>query len=133
MSIRSELELKLSTWAYSQVPPIPVAWEGVPFIPPTTGSYVQPFLLANVVKNITVDGKRVRTRGNFQINVWVKDGTGSKAIEDLSDAVAGLYTVLPKTGTVSIEQQPQTSASFTSVDWRVIYVTVNYRQESSIP
>lgn len=133
MSIRSELETKIAAYAASLSPALPVAYEGVPFTPPTNGSgYLQPFLLANTVTNVTTDGKRLRTRGNFQINCWVPDGTGSKKVEDLANAVAALYPTLPKTGTVSIESPPQTSAAFTNASWRVITVTVSYRQEAAI-
>lgn len=131
MSVRSELETRLAVWAAAQQPPILVAYEGVPFTPPTSGSYLQPFLLANTVTNITVDGKRIRTRGNFQINCWTKDGTGSKIIEDLANTVSLLYTVLPIIGTVRIVSNPQTSAAFTNADWRVISITIPYRQESA--
>jgi hypothetical protein len=133
MSLRSELETRLANWASAQSPPIPVAWEGFPFVPPQNGGpYIQPFLLANTVTNATVDAARTRTRGNFQINVWVKDGKGSKVVEDLSNTIAALYPVLPKVGTVSVESPPQTSAAFTNVDWRVITISISYRQELKI-
>lgn len=133
MSIRSELETKIAAYAAAQSPAIPVCYEGVPFNPPVNGSpYLQPFLLANTVTNVTVDGKRIRTRGTFQINCWTQDGTGSKKAEDLANAVAALFPTLPITGTVRVDTPPQTSAAFTNASWRVITVSVNYRQDSAV-
>jgi hypothetical protein len=131
MSIRSELELKLAAWASSQVPPIPVAYEGVAFTKPTTGPWLQPTMLTSSTVNPTVEATRRRERGVFQINCYVRDGLGSAAVENLSNNIVNLYPVVPKTGTVSIEQTPQTAAAIVTQDgWRYIPVRVSYRQES---
>jgi Bacteriophage related domain of unknown function len=128
-SIRSELEIRLANFAAAQTPPIPVSWEGVPFVAPTSGPYIQAMMLGSTNMCPTVDGTRVRVRGNFQINVVVHDGTGSKAVEDLTDAIVALYPILPKTGKVSIESPPQTGAAILIVDKRYIPITVSYRVE----
>jgi hypothetical protein len=130
MSIRSELEARLKVFADAQTPRIPIAWEGVPFTPPATGAFFEVRMLASTNTSANVAASSVRTRGNFQITIVDKDGTGSKGIEDLAAQVMALYPMLPKTGTVSVEQPPQKSAAILLLDKRVIVVTVNYRQES---
>lgn len=128
MSIRSELETPLAAFAAAQN--IPVAWEGVPFVAPTTGPYLQSYLLGSVTTNASVDGTRQRVRGTFQINVVVHDGLGSEAVDALAAQVVALYPLLPKTGTVSIEQPPQTGAAILVVDKRYIPIKIAYRQET---
>jgi pyruvate/2-oxoglutarate/acetoin dehydrogenase E1 component len=130
MSIRSELETRLKTFADAQIPPIPVAWEGQPFTPPANGAFFEVKMLASTRVAHSISAENVRTRGNFQVNVVVRDGVGSKVADDLAESVIALYPMLPKTGTVSVEQPPQKSAAILSLDKRVIAVTVNYRQES---
>lgn len=130
MSIRSELETRLKTFADAQVPPIPIAWEGIPFTPPKDGAFFEVKMLAPISSSSNVAASNIRTRGNFQINVVDRDGVGPKKIEDLVDQVMALYPMLPKTGTVSIEQPVQKSAAILLLDKRIIAVTVNYRQEN---
>ena len=81
MTIRSELETKLATYATSKS--IPVAWEGFPFTPPNSGVYLQPMLLNASSVCPTLDGIRTRTRGIFQVNIIIKDGVGSKDLENV--------------------------------------------------
>lgn len=128
MSVRSELEGRLATFATAQN--IPVSWEGVPFTPPSSGPYLQAVMLASATKNSTVDATRTRTTGNFQINVVGFDGLGSKQVEDLATLVVALYPVMPKAGTVSIESPPQTGAAILLTGKRIIPITIAYRQEN---
>jgi hypothetical protein len=130
MSIRSELETRIKVWADAQSPPIPVAFEGIPFNKPKIGPWLRVWMLANVTINPTVDAARKRTKGIMQVDCCVLDGTGSAAVEALANSVAALFPVLPKTGTVSIEQPPQTGQAFPQDLWRIIPVTISYRQES---
>lgn len=133
MSIRSELEDKLISFASSQSTPIPVSVEGKPFRKPATGPYLQCYLLSSQTSNATVDAYRQRTYGAFQINVCSPDGVGSKALEALTEQVAALYPVVPKElfTELSIEQPPQTSQAMIDGAFRYIAITVRYRHESS--
>jgi hypothetical protein len=87
-------------------------------------------MLASTSTCPTVDGKRVRINGRLQINVVVHDGVGSHEVEGLTEAIVSLFPIVPKTGTVSIEQPPQTGAAILILDKRYIPITVSYRQES---
>lgn len=132
MTIRQELESKVAEWAATQSPPIPVSYEGVPFTKPASGPYLQLFMLPSVTTNPTVDGVRKRIRGFFQINVCVPDGKGSKQVEEIAEAIASLFPVADKAAfpTVSIEQHAQTGQATIDAGFRVVPVTVRYRQES---
>lgn len=130
MSIRSEIETTLLTWAAAQTPAIPVSVEGVPFTKPTSGGYLQIFFLDPTVINPDVAAERERETGVFQVDVCVPAGTGTKAGTALADSVKALFPVVPKTGTVSIERPPQKSAFRPRTDgFLVCHVSVSYRQE----
>ena len=128
MTVRIELEGRLATYATANN--IPVAWEGYPFNPPNTGAFLQPIFLTPNSICPTLDGVRTRTRGNFQVNVIMKDGVGSAALEKIVSDIVALYPILPKSGEVSIEEPAQRSAAILLLDKRMISVTINYRHES---
>ena len=128
-SIRNELETRLNTWANSFNPAIAVAWEGVPFQLPTD-RYVEVFLLPSATINPTVDGGRKREYGIFQVNVYVKDGKGTKQLNELVDSLVTYFPVVPKTGNVSIERTPSVSVGITMNGWRSVPVSIPYRMES---
>lgn len=129
MSVRSELEARVLTYANSQNPPIPVSYEGVPFTRPN-GTFLQCFMLPSTTINPTVDASRRRTRGAMQVNVWVKDGKGSYLVDKIAEDIVNLFPVVPKTGITSIEQTPQTGQAITESDFRIVPVTIKYRVES---
>lgn len=131
MSIRSELETILSTWATTRSPKIKVSFEGVPFTKPTADSFVECYLIPANSVTPTVSAKRIRETGIFQIDIWCQDGKGSAVIDSLAEEIRALYPVIPKTGTVSIEQYPSVSQPFVFNGWRVLSVLVHYRQELS--
>ncbi len=130
MTIRSELEAPLA--AFAQTNNIPVAWEGQPFTKPTTGDYLRIFFLAKTITNPTIAFTDKRIRGLVQIDVCVPDGKGSKHVEELAEAVAALYPAANKQAfpTVSIEQHPQIGRAMIDGNFRVVPITIEYRQES---
>lgn len=129
MSTRSEIETKLNTWAKSQVPPIPVAYENVPFTKPTDGPYIEIVLLNSTAinRNLATD---VRIYGKFQINVCAPINNGMGVVDALVDSVIALYPVLPKTGSVSIEQPLNDSPKQIVDNFVCVPITGNYRTES---
>lgn len=130
MTIRTELEAPLRLYATTNN--IPVAWEGVPFTKPTGTPYLQIFFLDKSISNPTVEFSRKRTRGFVQINVCVPDGNGSKQVENLAEDIAALYPAADKQAfaTVSIEQHPQIGRAMIDANFRIIPISVEYRQES---
>lgn len=130
MTIRSELETVLKEYAEDNS--IAVAWEGASLDRTTLSEYVQLFFLDKAIVAPDLAVARKRTTGMVQINVCVRDGTGSKRVEELAEAVAALYPVANKQKfeTVSIEQHPQIASAYIDGPFRIIPVTVEYRQES---
>jgi hypothetical protein len=130
MSIRSEVEKRLLTWAKAQVPPVPVSVENVPFTKPTAGGYLKIFFLDAATVNSDVAAKGERETGVFQVDVCVPEGTGVLARDALVASVKALFPVLPKTGTVSIERPPHKSMGSNRIDgFSVVYLSFSYRQE----
>lgn len=130
MSTRSEIETRLNDWAKAQTPPIPVAFQNVKFTKPTTGPYLEIIMLADNNINPNVSADSVRTIGMFQINCYAPVGTGMAQVESLANSVVGLYPVLPKTGTVSIEAPLNTNGSYVEDTFVCIPVRARYRIES---
>lgn len=129
MTIRSEIESRLGTWASAQTPKIPVALENVDFTKPITGGYVEVVMLDSAVKNRGVAATGQRITGMFQINVFMPLGSGMGAIDALADTIVDLYPVLPKIGTVSIEQPLSGSSAFIVEDFMCLPLTGRYRVE----
>jgi hypothetical protein len=130
MTIRTELESPLATYATANN--IPVAWEGKAFTKPTSGDYLRIFFLNKVISNPDVEFVRKRTIGMVQIDVCAPDGQGSKHVEELAEAIASLYPSYNKQAfpTVSIESHPQIGKAMIDSGFRVIPITIEYRQES---
>jgi len=130
MTIRSELESKLITFGASQSPAIPVSVQNVPFTKPNGKAFLEIKFLASVTINPSVNADTERETGLMQINICIPEGVGTKAASDLITSVKALYPVVPKTGTVSIEQPPQVGTGFSRDDgYWVIPLTFKYRQE----
>jgi hypothetical protein len=129
MSIRTEIETKLATFAAAQVPPIPVAYENVAFTKPTTGRYLEIHFLDSASKSRNVEANGKRVTGMFQINCYAPLGKGMASLEALRDAVVALYPVVPKMETVSIEAPLSWSGSFVQDAFICIPITGQYRSE----
>lgn len=128
MTIRSEVEAKLASFASSQIPPIPVAFENVAFSPPP-GEWIEiTFLNSNTV-NRDVAAKGKTEHGSFQINVYTKLGIGTGRATELASEVASLFPVLPKEGSFSVESPPNTAKGFPEGDHWCVPTTVRYRAE----
>jgi hypothetical protein len=131
MTIRQELETILATFAAAQIPPIPVAWEGIDFIKPTDGQWLEMYLLSANTISSDVAASRIRERGTLSVIAWSKSGEGTRKIELLVEQISKLFPVVPKVGTVSIEA-PGNSGRITldNSGWICLPITFPYRQES---
>lgn len=129
-TIRQELESRLATFANSQTPTLKVAWENVPFTKPTDEPFLECFLLSAGVVSATVDAKRTRERGTFQVNVWCPSGQGSSKVETLGDAIVKVFPVVPKIGAVSVEQPGNTGRLIVDISgWIILPISFPYRVE----
>lgn len=132
MNIRQEVESAISLFASSQNPAIPVAFEGVPFTKPSSGSWLEVVFLSSQTTTATVDASRTRTYGMVQISCYTVDGKGMKQLDTLTAAVADLFPVADKArySTFSVEQPAQISAAMIDTQFRMAAVRIRYRQEA---
>lgn len=139
MSVRSELTTRLAAFAAAYtnnavqpyVTKLPVAYEGVPFVKPAnTEPFLEMFIVPAHIKDVTVDGTRRREVGIMQVNVWSKAGVGTAQGEAIAYALRAAFPLLPKQGSVSVENTPSIKPAILDVaGYRVIPVIINYRQE----
>lgn len=129
--IRKELEGKLAAWASAQNPKIPVAYENTPFTKPSSGVFLEAFLIPAITLDRDVTGAGKRYLGMFQINCWAREGRGMAEAEALSASVIALFPMLPKQGNVSIEGTPYAEPSILdSAGWVITPVTIKYRYDT---
>jgi len=130
LTIRRELEAKIIAFAAAQTPPLKVAFEGVIFEKPSTeNAFLEVYLIPHATVNKYIDGVHKTLYGMLQINIYTKDGIGTKLSETIAENLISLFPVVPKTGTVSIEQTGSIQNPVTVAQWRVLPVRFNYRQE----
>jgi hypothetical protein len=131
MNIRQEAETAVAAFAAAQTPPIPVAYEGVPFVKPTNGPYLEILFLDSASMNATVDASRIRKYGTFQINCYTLDGKGMRELEALTENIIALFPVNDKERytTFSVESPPNASPPMQDAKFRMAAVRVKYRQE----
>jgi len=128
-TIRNEVETKVKAWADSQNPVIPIAFENVPFTKPD-GTFIELYIIPATTVNTTVGAKRATMLGTIQLNIHAKEGVGTKTSEDIAQSLINLFPVVPKTGTVSIEQTGSIMNPLYDAQWRITPVRFRYRQEN---
>ena len=129
MNIRQEVESVIAAYASSKN--IPVAYEGVPFNKPTSGNWLEVVFLASNTTNPTIDATRIRKTGVIQINCYVPNGKGMKAIDALSDEIISLFPFDQRDlfQTFYVEQTPDASQAMIDAAFLWCAVRVKYRQE----
>lgn len=127
--VRQALESRLA--AYAQANGIPVAYENDDFTKPTSGIWLECFLIPNLTLNRETTASHTRLLGLFQVNVWGRKGEGSADTEAAADAVAALFPVVPKTGVISIEKPPHVGrALLDDSGWTARPVLMSYRYDA---
>lgn len=133
ITVRQELETKLKAFADAQVPIVPVAFEDTSFTKPTDAPFLECVIVPAATVNVTVDGNRTRELGVMQVNVWYPSGKGAGKGEALANKVIAHFPVVPISGTVVITQTPFKSRAIKDESgWRIVPVTINYRQEGEV-
>ena len=130
MTTRQELETRLATFAAANS--LPVSYESVPFTKPTSGGFLECFIISAGTVNPTADARRTRERGTFQVNLWNPSGHGVGQLDTLAAALVAAFPVVPKTGTVSIEQTPNTGRVVLDTSgYAILPVTMLWRVEGT--
>ena len=128
-TLRKEIEDKVAAWAGTKN--IKVAYENVTFVKPDT-TFVELYIIPATTVNPTVAAKRATYYGMIQFNIYCKSGEGTKKSEDLAQELIDLFPVVPKVGTVSIEQTGSIMNPLYDSQWRVLPVRIRYRQEQQL-
>lgn len=89
---RKAIESRLSAWASARVPTMPIAWENVPFMPPS-GAYLRAFLLPATTSGIDLAGAGRTYRGVYQVSVVAPINAGPGFAEAIADELAALFTL----------------------------------------
>lgn len=129
--IATALAARLGEWADAER--IPVAWENVPFTPPSDGLYLAVHDMPATPRTVDL-GLRCRIySGVYQINVVAPAGTGRTDVVALADRVAELFPegleIAGKDFTCWISSAP---GIFRGVPTPVSYtvpVSLNYRAD----
>ena len=131
--IRALLEGRLNTWASAQSPEIPIAWQNVPFTPPTT-RFLRAWILPAETGSETLDGAHRRYVGVFEVDVSVPQGSGPAAAEALAESIASLYPAYDILDTTAIAVQIVSPMSivqgFNSDGRYVVPVWCRYRADT---
>jgi hypothetical protein len=128
-TIRLEVEAKVKAWAAAQSPAIPIAYENVAFTKPDT-TFIELYIIPATTVNQTVSAARKTLTGLIQFNIYTKEGVGTKKSEEIAQALIDLFPVVPKAGTVSIEQTGSIMNTLYQAQWLVTPVRFRYRQEN---
>ena len=128
MTIRSELTPRVRDMAATLN--VPVAYENVNFTKPSSGAFLEMFIVPTTTKDVTVDGTRQRELGYMQLNVWCPVGKGTKQSDDIVEAIKLAFPLVPKTGNVSIENTASIKQAIVDESgYRIIPVVIPYRLE----
>jgi hypothetical protein len=128
-TIRKEIEDKVAAWATPKN--IKVAYENVTFVKPDN-TFIELYIIPATTVNPTVNAKRATMYGFIQFNIYCKSGEGTKKSEELAQEIIELFPVVPKIGTVSIEQTGSIMNSLYDAQWLVTPVRIRYRQEQQL-
>lgn len=134
MTTRSELEIRLKAFADSFSPPIPIAIENKSFTRPNPPApYLECFLAKGDTISATIDAMRNRERGIWAVNCYVPSNQGMAKLEAIVQGVLDTFRVIPKLGTVSIEDPGNTSKMVIDpAGWACIPITFPYRVETQL-
>lgn len=131
--IRSTFMTALAAYAAAHSPVLTIARENTPFTKPATGAtFLEAFFIPANTTLATLAGDRRRFWGDFQINIWTKEGFGAGAGEVIAEEIAQLFPAVPKNFLpVSVEGPANIKRSITDqAGWRVTPVLIPYRMEA---
>lgn len=127
--IRSFFNTTMMAWCAAQSPVVALARENEAFTPPSSGSYVEIYLMPAATVTPTIKANRFREIGLFQASLYTKPGIGTALQDTLVESLIATFPVTPK-GVVSIEEKPYaTRIHQEQSGWICCVVTIKYRYE----
>lgn len=131
--IRVALETRLKRIASTVNPVPPIAYQNAAFEKPTSGVWLECFLIPSATLDRDVRAQGKTFIGMFQINVWYPVGLGMGLVESACDyLMAGFPSAAkdPKYPKLSITGTSTGGALNDPSGWVAIPVLVNYRYDS---
>jgi hypothetical protein len=130
-AVRAYFETALNTWATSQSPAIPISFENTPFTKPSSGNFLECFLLPASTLARTVGANKEREVGIFQVNIWTPNGVGTGDVMSVAEDIVSLFPIVPKVGSVSIDKAPSIERAILDTSgWYVLPIIFHYRHEN---
>lgn len=108
---------------------LPIAYEGEPYSPPTSGGYLQPFVIPNFQYPITLAGSEQIT-GIFRVMVRYPAGKGAIEAKAKAEAICNHFrstSVITRSGQKVIVQYTHRARGYVEDNWFIVPVTVAYK------
>lgn len=127
-AIYSAFAVLVTSFAAGLSPPLPVAYPGIPFTPPTTGEWLELAWFPNETQNYAMDNAAGAVHsGFFQVAACERPGAGIMVGATLAGAVVSAFPKGTAFSGATVERKPWIS-SVLVMDEKLIYpVTVRYR------
>lgn len=126
--IRASVETRLATWAATNA--VPVAWENTPFTKPASGAYVEPFLIPNAILPRDTSAQNSTYLGFYQVNVWIRVGTGMGQAEALAESIRTAFPIVPRQNGLQIEKVEISRPLDDISGWVATPVLLRYRYDT---
>jgi Bacteriophage related domain of unknown function len=91
-TIRTAFESRLATWAASQSPALPIAYENRAFIPPANNRYLRAYIIPATTNYNTLEQTDRDYEGIFQVSIVQPLSAGTASAGTIALALDGLYT-----------------------------------------
>jgi hypothetical protein len=130
--IRKTFTEAIVAYAAAQSPALPVARENMAFTKPTTGNFLEVFLLPADTRSPNVAADTRRFLGSFQVNIWTRENAGTEASETIAEAISQLFPMVPNVySPVIIEAPVSIKRPISDVSgWRITPLLISYRMEA---
>lgn len=132
--IRSTFLTALDTYAKAHYPVLTIAREGAAFTKPANfGTFLEAFIIPANTTMANLSADRRRFLGDFQINIWTKDGSGAQVAELIAEEIYQLFPVLPKSTYFPVSIEGPASIKRSLIDpsgYRVTPIMIPYRLEA---
>ena len=133
ITIRRAFESRLKNWADAQTPPIPLAFENIPFDPPSA-TYLSCFLINANNISFTLDRRHIRYSGIFQINVHVPVNTGAGLPAEIAAALRTIFNpstvIVQNSANIYVMQPLSIGPSIQEGDFFFVPLSIEYSLDS---
>lgn len=134
--IRAALEGPLATWAASQTPAIPVAYEGIPFKPPANNArYLRGHLVPVATQTLDIGMRHRRYAGLWQVSLYIPTGSGLAFAQQAEAELDSIYTTTTPLLSGSLRlwiTQPMSAAAAVATDDGLLLIPITCRWEAHV-